>query len=143
MTYETRDFGEIQVEPGEIIQFAEPMFGFEQYKNYVLLFDEQLKTDIAWLQSVDNPQVCFILMNSSCLLPLYNPELPEKVLDTLGDGELATWVVCFIPQEFKQATANLKSPVVINPQTRRGIQVILSEEYPVRYSLAKGGRVSC
>lgn len=56
----TRDFGEIEVAPEDIITFVSPMFGFEEMNRYVFLFAEE-NTNIVWLQSVDNPHICFIL----------------------------------------------------------------------------------
>ena len=36
----TRDFGEIEVAPEDIITFVSPMFGFEEMNRYVFLFAE-------------------------------------------------------------------------------------------------------
>jgi len=36
----------------------------------------------------------------------------------------------------EQTTANLKAPIVVNPITHLARQVLVAEDYPIRYSLS-------
>ena len=82
----TRDFGEIEVAPEDIITFVSPMFGFEEMNRYVFLFAEE-NTNIVWLQSVDNPHICFILADPKIVEDNYNPRLSPEVRGALGEGD--------------------------------------------------------
>ena len=78
--------------------------------------------------SVEDPNVVFVLINPFFLSPDYSPVLaPEEFacLDASEDGELSYYVICVVRNDYLENTVNLKCPLVINPQTRRGIQVIL------------------
>lgn len=135
MKVKTRDFGEIEVDNESILTFSQPPFGFEEYKSYAIIRDEGVGEHIAWLQSVDEPGVCFILFDPSSLSHFYTPLLPKELENELGDGELVCWVIAVVPEDFKRTTVNLKSPVILNLNTCKGTQLILEQEYPVRYYL--------
>ena len=57
----------------------------------------------------------------------------------LGEGDCYCWVVAVVPENFRDATVNLKSPVYLNTTTQKGAQIILEGDYPVRFPIAKGG----
>lgn len=40
-------------------------------------------------------------------------------------GELSYYVICVMKEDYLDNTVNLKCPLVINPDTRTGMQVIL------------------
>ena len=40
MKITTRDFGEIEAVEKDIIRFKENIFGFEDYEDFIMLFDE-------------------------------------------------------------------------------------------------------
>ncbi len=131
----TRDFGEIEVAPEDIITFASPMFGFEELNRYVFLFAEE-NTNIVWLQSVDNPHICFILADPKIVEDNYNPRLSPEVRDALGEGDYLFWLVVVVAEDFRDSTINMKSPVVVNLHTKRAVQTILEEDLPLRRPLA-------
>ena len=87
------------------------------------------------LQSVEECKVGFVLINPFLLCPDYSPELTPEELACLGvqdSGELSYYSICVVRDNYLENTVNLKSPLVINPQTRHGIQVIL-ENSPYEY----------
>lgn len=136
----TRDFGEITICEQDIIEFVQPPFGFEDYKKYTLIYDQEIGTNIVWLQSIEQPHVCFILFDPSSL-EFYSPQFSQDVLAKLGDGELICWVIGVIPERFQDTTVNLKSPILINTDQNLGAQVILEQEYSVRYPFWKEAEV--
>ncbi len=139
MKYQTRDFGEVEIEEVKVVEMVQPIFGFDEYRKYTLIHDEEMGTEITWLQSLEEPSLCFILLDPMSFAKDYEPFIPEALLKTLGDGELALRVIAAIPQDFKKTTVNMKSPVIINIDTRKGAQVILEQDYPVRCPLMKDG----
>jgi flagellar assembly factor FliW len=70
-------------------------------------------------------------------MPDYNPLVePDEVseLGELGDAALEIYNITVIPEEIKQMRVNLKAPIVINPVTMKGKQIIVSnDEYNVRH----------
>lgn len=131
----TRDFGEIDVSPEDIITFSSPMFGFEDLTRYIFLFAEE-NTNIVWLQSVDNPHICFILADPKIVADSYAPHLSRDIRAQLGEGDCLFWLVVVVGQDFRDSTVNMKSPVVVNLHTKRAVQTILDEDYPIRLPLA-------
>lgn len=133
MTIATRDFGSVEVDEQAVLEFRAPIFGFDELTKYALLSDEETGPGILWLQALEDAEVCFILLDPAELGIDYMPRLPDdarKLLDLEGPASLR--VVAVVPQDFKDTTVNLKSPIVINDQKRLAAQVILDEDYPIR-----------
>lgn len=138
MIISTRDFGEIDVREDTIYRFSQPIFGFEDFTEYVMLHDDEIGENIVWLQSVQNPGLCFIMMDPSGIAEDFSPVLPAQFDELLGEGDCFCWVIAVIPKEIRDSTVNLKSPVFLNPNNHVGAQVMLDGDYPVRYPLQKG-----
>lgn len=143
MIYQTRDFGPVELDDDKVITFVQPILGFESYKKYALLHDEELGAQFSWLQSLEEPGLCFILADPAGLIPDYDPHLPAHVAEALGSGDCGCWAITAIPSDPRRATVNLKSPVVVNPDTRRGMQVVLDQDWPVRRPLWDGRDAPC
>ena len=63
MKIETRDFGILEIEEKNIITFKQPIFGFEEFTQFVLVNDSNMGNGICWLQSIEQKSVCFIMLN--------------------------------------------------------------------------------
>jgi len=137
MKYMTRDFGEIEIKENDILTFTQPLFGFEEYKTFALIYNPEIGDSMAWLQSLDNPSLCFILFDPSPLSSFFTPQLPKSVEKILGKGEYICWALCAIPDDIRKITVNLKSPVFINPLTQKVAQIMLDQNYPIRFPLIK------
>lgn len=144
MKIETRDFGILEIEEEHVIQFSQPIFGFEEYRRFVLINDSNMGNGICWLQSVEEKQVCFIMLNPLEIKPDYAPAVNDEVLDQLKaepDDELDCWVLLVIGKTFKQSTANLKSPIIVNHKANLAMQVILDQDYAIRQPVIGEGEV--
>ncbi len=133
----TRDFGEITVKKEDIINFADGMYGFEDYKRYIILKDAP-EDDVLFLQSLDNMELSFVLIDPYAIFNDYNPVLTEedlRELNTTDEDELKYLVIAIIKEDVRQSVVNLKSPVAINPKLKTAKQVILQNSYPLRYSI--------
>lgn len=135
MKYKTRDFGEVEIDDAKIVHFAQPIFGFDEYRKYFFLYDEDIGEQFTFLQSAEEPGLCFILFDPSARMPDYAPRLPENIEQILGEGEYECWSVAVIREDFKRSTINLKSPILVNLLTRQAAQIILEQDYPVRCPL--------
>lgn len=135
MKIETRDFGIVEIKDNNIITFKQPVYGFEEYTQYVLVTDSNMGNGICWLQSIEQKSVCFILMNPLQVCKDYAPVVMQDVLIMLQaapDDDLDCWVIAVIGETFRQSTVNMKSPIIINHKMNLAMQVILDQDYPIR-----------
>lgn len=146
MKIDTRDFGTLEVSEQEVIRFVQPVYGFEQCQQYVLLSDDSVGDCILWLQSITQQEVCFILVDPGAMPYPYQPALTAETraqLKLADDSQLAVRLIAVVPEEFSKATVNLKSPVLINMVEKLAAQVMLEEPYSIRAPLMGGEDVPC
>lgn len=143
MIIDSKYFGEIDIEEEKIIHLEQGLLGFEEYKDYVILYDSDKgnidDNVISWFQSAQEKSIALPVVNPLHIKKDYNPTVEDELLKPLGDlGEEDYYVLVTlrVPGEVKDITANLKAPIVINPNTMQGCQVIVeNEEYPIRYNV--------
>lgn len=136
ITVKTRDFDEIQVSPKDIITFPEGIFAFEDYKTYILITPLGSGKFPVWLQSTENPNLCFILFNPLEFCPDYRVTVADEdliPLDLDSDEETGFYVIAVIPENNMDATVNLKSPIIINTKNNKAVQVIVADDYPIKF----------
>lgn len=135
-TIRTRFHGEITISEKDILVMDYDILGFSQAKEYVLL-PHRADSPFLYLQSVTDPALAFIVIDPLTFDPDYT--LPLEELPDLGDPQSwAVLCICTVSRSAKgtlEATANLKSPLIINRQTRHGGQFVLSLPYSYRYPL--------
>lgn len=140
MLIKTRIFGTIDLAEEKILTFERGLFGFEDYKKYTILYDiDGSDVSISWLQSLDEPTLALPVINPMLVKPDYNPIIEDELLDSLGELKEENIVVLLtvtVPPEVKNTTVNLKAPIIINSDTRRGCQVVAENaDYPVKYNV--------
>ena len=132
MRFRTTRFGEITVDDAKLILLEEGILGFPDEERYVLLDHDAEGTPFKWLQSADNPDLAFVVMDPGEIVLNYTFQIEQDVVDQLDcqSGEdLIPMVVCNIPHDNPSAmTANLRGPIVVNAANRRGRQIILKDE---------------
>lgn len=136
----TRLFGEIEIDESKIITFEDGIIGFPDMKKFTLIFDEEKegRPSISWLQSMDEPEIAFPVMNPLFVCETYNPSVEEELLKNLGtikEDNLYVLVTVTVPQNIKELAVNLKAPIVINTDTRKASQIIVEDDLPVRYRI--------
>ncbi len=137
MEINTRDFGVIQVEVDAIYEFPAGLYGFENDKNFAIF--EQSIEDISflYLQSVDHLIPCFLVFEPWELHPDYQPVLSKEDMEICQvdhNDELIFLVIATVPSTIENLSINIKSPVVLNPKTKKARQVILQNpDYTVKY----------
>lgn len=132
---------EIQVPEDAIVAFEQGIVGMAHLRRFALIEDQRIDPCL-WLQSVDDPEVAFVVVDPQHILPGYAATLSEE---DAADVELReasdadTWVILTIHSDPAQSTANLLAPVVVNRLRRRGKQVILNESgYALRQPISIG-----
>ncbi len=140
----TRDFGETEVNESAVFSFPNGVFAFEDDRNFALLSPLGDDTYPMWLQSMDHQELCFIVFDPSLIDDEYQVSLNpgEKRILNLKDGdEIRCLAIAKVPEDFRQTTVNMKSPIVINPDTNTALQVILPLDYPFRHPIYESGEV--
>lgn len=143
-TLATRYFDQLEYSDNAPFQFAAGIPGFEEHTAF--LFIEQPHTKpLVFMQSMHDPAVCFIGLPARVVDPNYRLELSPEEGVALGmpyteapqTGPDLLSLVLLTFAENAEPVANLMSPIVLNPHTRRGIQAIqLGSSYPLRHPLA-------
>ena len=127
MKVATKAYGLIDVDERQRISFPQGLLGFESLKEYVLLDAE--RQPFYWLQSLDREQVAFILINPFLFKPDFEANIDNEELNQIGisqpDKALIFSIVTIPPEG--SMTANLQGPLVINRDTRQGLQAVLTD----------------
>ena len=128
MKVATKAFGLVEVDDHQRITFPHGLFGFESFNDYVLLDAEQ--EPFFWLQSTDDESVAFVLINPFLFRPDYEMNIENDELLPLGindPGKAVIFSIVTIPANAGPMTANLQGPLVINRDTHKGVQAVLSD----------------
>lgn len=137
MMLKTRHFGTLNIEEDKILNFEAGIPGFADSKRFVLLKNDDADSPFCWLQSVEEEDVALALVNPFSFYPTYSPEIKDELVEDLGtnkEEELTVYNVLVVPDDLKQMTVNLKAPIIINANEKKGMQVIADNaEYGVRH----------
>ncbi|MDR1654484.1 MAG: flagellar assembly protein FliW [Treponema sp.] len=127
MKVATKPYGLIEVDERQKIHFPKGLFGFEGIKDYLLLDAD--RQPFYWLQAQEVEQLAFILINPFLFRPDYELNIDDEELKAVGitgvDKALVFSIVTMLSGS--PMTANLQGPLVINRDTRVGLQAILSD----------------
>jgi flagellar assembly factor FliW len=136
----TGRFGQLTVGNDETILVPQGILGFPEYKKYCLV-DPGDDTLILWLQSLENPEIAFPLLEPKIFKPDYAARLSAAELRELkleNVNQSAVFGILTIPNDITQMTANLKAPLVINLKEQIAKQVVLQEnEYNIKHEMFK------
>lgn len=130
----------LKIKAEHIIEFPQGLIGFSGAKRFVLI-DERGSKRFMWLTSVDQPNLSFLVVNPKEVISDYEIEIPQNEMDFLGlksTNDVEAFVIVTLPENAWDATVNLRSPILINPEKRLGKQVILEQgRYPVQYAVLR------
>ncbi|MDR2532164.1 MAG: flagellar assembly protein FliW [Oscillospiraceae bacterium] len=136
----TRDFGEIEIAEENIFEFPNGVFAFEDVRHFALI--SPLGEDVypKWLQSADALIPCFVVFDPTIIDGNYQVALTESekaLLDIKDDTNLRYLVIAKVPENFRETTVNMKSPIVINSDLNTAAQFILPHDYTFRLPIYK------
>jgi flagellar assembly factor FliW len=140
------DIGEIEFEEKDLLYFKFGIPGFENCKRYFIYTSEQWKP-LLFLIGVDMEGLRLPLLDPFSFMIDYDPKIPIEDIEFLGGKEkkdVAVFVVATIPSTgMKDMYANMLAPILINPQTKLGMQVALEDDrYKLRQSVVESLRKS-
>jgi flagellar assembly factor FliW len=140
MKVDTTRFGPLDIPDDQVLVFPEGLIGFEDCTRYAIV-DRPKNKPVWWLQSLDRPEIAFILTDPAAVVANYQPPVPRSdlrqlSLASLDEAELH--VMLIVTADPKEITANLLGPLLINPRERLGKQVVLrSTDYSPVHPLAQ------
>ena len=119
-------FGEIEYDPENTLQFPEGLIGFEDLRNFVVMPNEK-DGPLFWIQSIDDPQVAFILTDPTSFYYDYKVVPDGREREKLGIDESEECLIVSVVSvpEDRRITLNLAAPILFAPETNRALQVIL------------------
>lgn len=124
-TIQTR-FGDVEYDPANLLHFPAGMIGFPTLHDFIVMPNKK-EGPLFWIQSVDDPDIAFVLTDPSNFFLNYqiSPKESEKnSLKITDNDDCFVLSVVTVPPDQK-ITLNLAAPILFSPKTNRGIQVIL------------------
>ncbi|MCP1102544.1 flagellar assembly factor FliW [Aequitasia blattaphilus] len=121
------------------IYFPEGILGFGEFHEYLPIPMSEEDDGVINLQSAEDENLSFVIMNPFFLKEDYNPQILKsdyKKLGTTSEEDLSYYVICVVREPVGESTINLKCPIVVNIKNRKALQVILEDEqYAMRHLL--------
>jgi len=136
---DTKPFGEIEVDDGQIIDFPEGILGFDFIKKFVILDSDDEGSPFKWMQAYNEKGLAFVIIRPSDFMDRYDLVISQSDYETVkaeSAEELIVLAIVTIPDNPSDMTANLQGPIIINPVRRLGKQAIsLNDRYTVRHRI--------
>ncbi|HNY10978.1 MAG TPA: flagellar assembly protein FliW [Candidatus Wallbacteria bacterium] len=126
MKIETKFFGEVEIDETKIATIVDGILGFEEYHDYVL-FPHPKDAMFCWLQSTENPNICFLMAEPVQFMFNYSVDVSDEIVAKLQIERaetVATYALVVVPEDPLKISANLAGPIIINTQSHLGAQVI-------------------
>ena len=131
MKLNTKNFGEIEIHEQNIIHFPEGILGFEDERQFVIINNEDEQNPFHWLQSIQTPELAFVIINPFFVYPNYDIVIPKSVQEKLKirtEKDVAVYSIVVVPENVEKMTTNLLGPIIINVNEKLGKQVILDDD---------------
>ncbi len=115
----------------QAFEFPVGLYGFPEIKRFIVVDLPGGGDLFKQMIALDNPEVAFTIAFPFAFFPQYSPDIPEEELKEVGAEsaeQILLYVMASVPQNFKEATANLRAPLIFNPFTRKARQVILADD---------------
>ena len=140
MTIVTRIFGEVTIADDKIIHFENGIIGFPDLTDFALIYDIEKGNDVGirWMQSLQEPAFAMPVMDPLLVKEDYNPEVEDELLKPIGGldpDQLLVLVTVTVPKDITKMTVNLKGPFVINAETRKACQIIIEDDFDVKFPI--------
>ena len=132
MEIQSTRFGAMEVDDDRIITFPHGLLGFPDHTRFALIQTGE-ENYFFWLQSVDEPNLAFVVTDPTTFFKDYAVPLRDETRQDLqlpdeegAEGALQAFVICNKVGEW--LTGNLLGPLVVNAQNRLAQQVVLTEK---------------
>lgn len=132
----------LDVANSDVVTFEQGLVGMEHLRQFTVVADQRL-APCAWLQSLEDPSLAFVVIAPTMIQPDYAAEIGgddayQLELEDPDDADI--WSIVTIVGDPRLSTVNLLAPVIVNRKRGVGKQVILSDaRYSLRHPLLSTG----
>lgn len=148
MLVKTKHFGEVDLDENKVITFEDGIIGFEDCKRYTILYNNEDgdSSTISWLQSLDAPELALPVISPLSVMTDYNPIVEDDVLQPIGElteDNIIILLTLSVPSDITKMSVNLKAPLIINADTKKGCQIIAENpDYVIKYNIYEQAKKS-
>lgn len=124
----TKYHDEIEIKEEDILHFDRGIPGFLGEKEFVILPISNNEI-FSVMQSVTTPSLAFVIVNPFHFFQDYEFKLEDSIVEELAiqsEKEVLVYSILTCQDPFKNTTANLQAPVVLNISNHKAKQVILN-----------------
>ncbi len=136
--FETTRFGSITIPDTDVLELPEGLVGFNLYNRFTILKDPE-QEPFLWLQSLDESDLAFVVVNPFLFFPGYEINVKRSDLASIGLEDIAgaeVLSIVTIPTNPMDLTANLRGPLVVNVNGKVGKQfVLIDDRYHTKHFL--------
>ena len=138
MQIQTSRFGLVEIDDGRVMRFPKGVVGFPNCQQFALIQTNEQGV-FFWLQSVERPELAFVVCDPRVFVPDYRIPIKAEDLELIGLHDPGDAQVLVIVNKIDDMlTGNLQGPLVINAGSLTATQLVLSDRrYTTRHPLIK------
>ncbi len=132
-SFTTSSFGTVCYQQESVVEFPAGLPGFEAKRKFLALHFADLEP-LLFLQSLEEPGLCFITLPVLAVAPRYSlqvssEDLAQVDLPTSAQPRIGKDVLCLtiITVREEGLTANLLAPIVVNLSNLKAVQAIAED----------------
>lgn len=139
MRINSKILGEIEIEGSGIIDFPAGIPAFEEERQFVIIPLDG-NGPFYYLQAVNHSELCLLIVDPFVFFPDYKVDVPDEQLKKIqsqsGGESISLLSVLTVPEDFREATANLFAPLIIDTESKLGMQFIpQNSNYVTRHKI--------
>jgi flagellar assembly factor FliW len=127
--FQTVRFGMLNYLEEDVVHLPEGVVGMPDLKRWLVL-DMGDEMPMKWFQSLDRGDFGFPVSQPAFFADTYDIDIPDPVHEALSGGNedwLAIFIISTVHSGGARITGNLLAPLVINVNSRRGLQMVLND----------------
>ena len=141
MKINTKNFGQIEIEEKNILNFPNGILAFEDQNKFIIIENKDSDNPFHYLQSLSDKDLAFVIIDPFIFKKDYDINIADSVVENLEINipeDVKLYTIVTVPKNLKEMTANLSGPIVINTRNNKGAQVVLdNSQYSTRYPIFK------
>lgn len=128
MKVKTKEKKIVDVDEKQLYDFPNGILGFEKFHNFALIESEY--EPFIWLQSVDNEDLAFLMIDPFLISQDYEADIDDDSLKIIGvksPEDIVLMTIVTLPKNDEAISANFLGPIVINQKNNKCVQVVLND----------------
>lgn len=140
MQINTTRFGPVAIQSTDVLEFPLGLIGLEPWCQWVVLADAH-NPGLGWLQSTERAELALAVVSPRRFVPDYKVRVSSRDLGPLeAPAGAEPQVVVAVSSHSAEGNTgalslNLKAPILVCLESRRGRQVVAKDDHPVQHWL--------